>query len=82
MPNRGSWSESNNKDYKALYNYLVENKIFDDIEEHQYDYPQQYGKQLLKNIMDNDKLGKGAKKNKLYMLANWYLKHDPKNSYI
>jgi hypothetical protein len=31
--------------------------------------------------MNNKNLGDGAKKNKLYMLANWYLKHDPKIQY-
>jgi len=83
MPGKkGPWSTCNIKDYNALYNYLVKINAFDDLDDHKFDYPSHYGKKLFDIIKDNNSLSDGAKKNKYYMLINWYNKFDPKNENI
>ena len=83
MPGKKTpWSTANIKDFNALYNYLVKIKAFDDIDDHKFDYPTYYGKKLFDIIKNNKGLGDGAKKNKYYMLINWYNKFDPKNENI
>ena len=76
------WSDANQKDFNALYNYLVKIKAFDDLDDHKFDYPTHYGKKLFDIIKDNKALGDGAKKDKYYMLLNWYQKFEPKNENI
>ena len=52
MPGKTQWSETNIKDFNALYNYLVKMKAFDDLDDHKYDYPTFYGKKLFNIIKD------------------------------
>ena len=62
MPGKKTpWSTAHIKYCNALYNYLINIKAFDDLDDHKFDYPSHYGKKLFYIINNNQGLGYGAK---------------------